>query len=218
MAGYGIAEVTEHYAKIIRALPAKPVLVGHSFGGIVVQKLLARDLGTAAVAIDAAPIRGVLALPLSSLRVASVALRNPANRKRVVALTTEQFRYGFGNAVSEQESAELYQRWTIPSPGRPLFEAAFANLNPNSAAKVDTTNATRGPLLLIAGERDHTVPPAITRATLRQYGKSSAVTEFRQFAGRGHSLALDSGWREVADGALSWLRQHAAPGTGLTTG
>src|SRR5207249_1755795 len=155
------------------------------------------------------PIKGVLSLPLSALRVASIALRNPANRAKAVSLSREQFRYGFGNAVSEEESDQLYVRWTIPSPGRPLFEAAFANFSQQSPAKVNTENAKRGPLLLTAGGKDHTVPAAITRSTLKQYRRSPAVTDYKEFPDRGHSLALDSGWHDVADAVLTWLREHS---------
>ncbi|HEX9599421.1 MAG TPA: alpha/beta fold hydrolase [Gaiellaceae bacterium] len=209
VAGHGINDIVEHYAQIIGALDAKPIVIGHSFGGLVVQRLLGQDLAAAAVAIDAAPIKGVVYLPLSALRVASVALRNPANKKRAVALTAKQFRYGFGNAISAAESNELYERWTIPSPGKPLFEAASANLSPRSPAKVNTDNATRGPLLLTAGGKDHTVPAAITKSTLKQYRRSPAVTQYKEFPDRGHSLALDSGWREVADTVLAWLKEHS---------
>jgi non-heme chloroperoxidase len=209
VAGHGIDDVVEHYATIIQALDAKPILIGHSFGGLVVQRLLGEGLAAAAVAVDPAPIKGVLALPLSALRVASVALRNPANKKRAVALTAEQFRYGFGNALSAAESDELYGRWAIPSPGKPLFEAAMANLSPRSPAKINTGNAARGPLLLTAGGKDHTVPPAIVKSTLKQYRRSTAVTDYKEFPDRGHSLALDSGWQEVADTALTWLKDHS---------
>ena len=209
MAGRGITEIADYYAQIIGTLPAKPIVIGHSFGGLLAQNVLGRGLAAAAIAIDAAPIKGVLPLPVSTLRSSFPVLKNPANRKRTVALTAAQFRYGFGNAVSEQESAELYQRWAIPGPGRPLFQAAFANFLPHSPAKVDTKNATRGPLLLIAGEMDHIVPPVVTRATLKQYRRSPAVTELKQIAGRGHSLCIDSGWREVADTALGWLKQRS---------
>jgi pimeloyl-ACP methyl ester carboxylesterase len=209
VAGYGIDDVVDHYAKAISGLGAKPIAIGHSFGGLVVQRLLGQDLTAAAVAIDPAPIKSVLNLPLSALKVASIALRNPANKKRAVALTDQQFRYGFGNALSATESAELFERWTIPSPGKPLFEAAFANFMPHSPAKVNTANATRGPLLITAGGKDHTVPAAISRSTLKLYRKSSAVTELKEFPDRGHSLALDSGWREVADAVLDWLRAQS---------
>ena len=154
----GIDDVVAHYAQIIRGLDAPPIVIGHSFGGLIVQRLLGQDLAAAAVAIDPAPIKGVLVLPPSSLKVASVALRKPANRNLAVALTREQLRYGFGNALPAQESDELYDRWAIPSPGKTLFEAAFANFTPNSPAKVNTRNKTRGPLLVTAGGKDHTVP------------------------------------------------------------
>jgi len=209
VAGYGIDDVVDHYAKAISGLGAKPIAIGHSFGGLVVQRLLGQGLAAAAVAIDPAPIKGVLNLPPSALKVASIALRNPANKKRAVALTDQQFRYGFGNALSATESAQLFERWTIPSPGKPLFEAAFANFMPHSPAKVNTGNATRGPLLITAGGKDHTVPAAISRSTLKLYRKSPAVTELKEFPDRGHSLALDSGWRDVADAVLAWLRAHS---------
>ncbi len=209
VAGHGIDDVVGHYARIIEALPSPPIVIGHSFGGLIAQRLLGDGLAAAAVGIDAAPIKGVLYLPLSALRVASIALRNPANRKRAVSLTADQFRYGFGNAIPAAESAELYERWAIPSPGKPLFEAAMANLSSHSPAKVKTDNASRGPLLLTAGGKDHTVPAAITHSTLKLYRKSPAVTEVREFPDRGHSLALDSGWAEVAESVLAWLRAQS---------
>ena len=202
--GKGIDDVVAHYAAFIATLPARPVLVGHSFGGLIVQKLMGQDLGAAGVAIDAAPIKGVLALPISALRVASIALRNPANRKKAVPISQAQFRYGFGNAISEDESNRLYQQ-AIAAPGRPLFEAAAANFLPHSPAKIDVGRTDRGPLLLIGGGKDHTVPMAITRATAKLYRKSGAVTDLKEFPDRGHSLTLDSGWTEVAEYALEWL-------------
>ncbi|MEU7870796.1 alpha/beta hydrolase [Dactylosporangium sp. NPDC049140] len=208
VAGQGIDDVVDHYAKIIDGLGAKPILVGHSFGGMIAQKLLGQDRAAAAVAIDAAQIKGVLPLPLSSLRATFPVFKNPANRNRAVSLTAEQFRYAFGNAVSEQESDELFERWAIPAPGKPLFEAAAANFDPHSPAKVDTANELRGPLLLIMGGRDHTVPEAVTKATLKQYRHSDAVTEIHEFADRAHSLTIDHGWREVADVTLAWLARH----------
>jgi pimeloyl-ACP methyl ester carboxylesterase len=208
VADQGIDDVVGHYAEIIKALDAKPILIGHSFGGLVVEKLLGMNLGVSAVAIDAAPIKGVLPLPISSLRVAFAALKNPANKHRAVSLTPEQFRYGFGNAISEAESAALFQRWTIPSPGKPLFEAAGANFSPHSPAKVDTDNEDRGPLLLMVGGKDHTVPEAIAKSTLKRYSGSAAVTEFEEFPDRGHSLTIDTGWRKIADTSLAWLDKH----------
>jgi non-heme chloroperoxidase len=209
IAGKGIDDVVEHYARIIADLDTPPIVIGHSFGGLVVQRLLGQDLAAAAVAIDPAPIKGVVYLPPSALKVASVALRRPANRNLAVALTPEQFRYGFGNALPEQECAELYDRWNIPSPGKPLFEAALANFTPSSPAKVNTGNKSRGPLLITAGGRDHTVPHAISTATRRLYHKSPAVTDLREFPDRGHSLTIDHGWREVAQTALDWLRERS---------
>ena len=209
VAGMGINDVVEHYAGIIRALPAKPVIVGHSFGGLIAQRLLGQDLGAAGIAIDAAPIKGVLKLPPSALKVASIALRKPANRQGAVSLTREEFEYGFGNALTAQESSELYDKWTVPSPGKPLFEAAIANFVPGSPAKVNTGNKTRGPLLLIAGGRDHTVPAAITRSTRKLYHRSPAITDFQEFPSRGHSLTIDSGWREVADRVLGWIQSQS---------
>jgi pimeloyl-ACP methyl ester carboxylesterase len=208
LAGHGIDDVVEHYATIIKGLDAKPILIGHSFGGMIAQKLLGLDLGAAAVAVDAAQIKGVLPLPLSTLRSGFPVLSNPANRTKAVSLTPEQFRYAFGNAVSEEESRELYDRWSIPAPGKPLFEAAAANFNPHSPAKVDTANESRGPLLLLAGGKDHTVPETVVRATLKQYRHSHAVTDIIDFPDKAHSLTIDSGWREVADTSLTWLEKQ----------
>lgn len=209
VAGHGIDDVVEHYAKIIAGLGRPPVLIGHSFGGMIAQKLLGQNLAAAAVAIDAAQIKGVLPLPLSALRATLPVFRNPTNKNKAVSLTAEQFRYAFGNAVSEEESQELFERWAIPAPGKPLFEAAAANFNPHSPAKVDTENDTRGPLLLIMGGRDHTVPESVTRATLKQYRHSDAVTDLQDFPDRAHSLTVDGGWRDVADFSLSWLKKNA---------
>ena len=206
---HGIDDVVEHYSKIIGSLPAKPILIGHSFGGMIAQKLLGQDLAVAAVAIDAAQIKGVLPLPLSALRATLPVFRNPGNKHRAVSLTAEQFRFAFGNALSEEESTELHGKWTIPAPGKPLFEAASANFNPHSPAKVATGNQGRGPLLLMAGGKDHTVPEAVVRATLKQYRHSEAVTDITDFPDRGHSLTIDGGWREVADTALAWLRRQS---------
>ena len=209
VAGKGIEDVVQHYARIIRDLDTPPIVIGHSFGGLITQRLLGQGLAAAGIGIDAAPIKGVILLPPSALRVASIALRNPRNRNRAVALTREQFRYGFGNAVPERESDELYDRWAIPSTGKPLFEAAVANLSPHSPAKVDTGNPTRGPLLLIAGGADRTVPASITRSTLNLYRKSPAITGYQDFPSRGHSLTIDHGWHDVADACLTWLKEQA---------
>ena len=205
VADQGIDDVVAHYASVIAGLPASPVLIGHSFGGMIAEKLLGQDRAAAAIAIDAAQIKGVLPLPLSSLRATLPVFKNPANKHRAVMLTAEQFRYSFGNAVSEDESAELYEKWVVPAPGKPLFEAAAANFSLHSPAEVDTRNPDRGPLLLIMGGQDHTVPEAITKSTLKQYRYSPAVTDLLEFADRGHSLTIDSGWADVARSCLSWL-------------
>jgi pimeloyl-ACP methyl ester carboxylesterase len=206
---HGIDDVVEHVAGIIAGLDESPILIGHSFGGMVAQKLLGQDRARAAIAIDAAQIKGVLPVPLSALRATLPVFKNPANKHRAVSLTAEQFRFAFGNAVSEEESDRLFERWTIPAPGRPLFEAASANFNPHSPAKVATDNQGRGPLLLIASGKDHTVPESVTRSTLKQYRHSEAVTELQTFADRGHSLVIDSGWAEVAEACLRWLKEQA---------
>ncbi len=200
-----IDQATAHYAGLIASLSAPPVLIGHSFGGLIAEKLLGQGVGAAGVAIDPAQIKGVLPLPLSQLRAGFPALGNPGNLHKAVSLTKEQFRYGFGNALPQEESDALYEQWTIPSPARPLFQAAAANFALHSQAKVDTANEDRGPLLLISGTADHTVPDVVTRSTFKQYRDSAAVTELRQFEGRGHSLTVDSGWKDVADAVLEWL-------------
>jgi alpha-beta hydrolase superfamily lysophospholipase len=208
IANHGIDDVTSHYAAIIAELPDKPVVVGHSFGGMIAEKLLGQDLAAAAIAIDAAQIKGVLPLPLSSLRSTLPVFRNPANKHHAVSLTAEQFRYSFGNAIDAGESDTLYQRWTIPAPGLPLFEAAAANFSLHSPAKVNTSIDDRGPLLLIMGGQDHTVPEAITKSTLRQYRHSHAINDLIEFPDRGHSLTIDHGWPDVASACLGWLDQH----------
>jgi pimeloyl-ACP methyl ester carboxylesterase len=209
VAGKGIDDIVAHYTNVIAALETPPILIGHSFGGLIAQRLLGEGLGAGAVAIDAAPIKGVIFLPPSALRVASVALRNPANRHRAISLSPGQFHYGFANTLPHQEVAALYQQWTAPSPGKPLFEAASANLSRHSPAKVKTDNDARGPLLLIAGGKDHTVPAAVTKQTHKLYRRSAALTSYHEFADRGHSLCIDHGWREVADMSLAWLKSES---------
>ena len=206
VAGYGVAEIADHIARQLTAFKRKPILIGHSFGGLLAQNLLGRDLAAAAIAIDPAPPKGVPGLPFSALKSAFPVLANPLNFRRAVSLTEPQFRFGFTNAVPEKEAKALYAQYAMPGPGRVLFQAATATLNPNSATKVNLANGERGPLLLISGERDNTVPPVIVRSTLKAYGKSPAVTELKSFAGRGHSLIIDSGWRELAEYALAWLQ------------
>jgi pimeloyl-ACP methyl ester carboxylesterase len=205
---FGIDEIVDHHAKLIAELPGKPILVGHSFGGMFAQKLLGADLALGAVAIDAAQFKGVLPLPLSSLHATFPVFRSPSNKHHAVSLTAEQFRYAFAGAVSEEESAELYGQWAIPSPGKPLFEAAAANFSPHSPATVATRNAERGPLLLIMGGQDKTVPEAITKAEYKKYRDSGAITDLHEFPDRSHSLTVDHGWMQVARDALTWLHEQ----------
>ncbi len=208
IANRGVREVADSYAKVIATLPEPPILIGHSFGGLIVQNLLGRGIVSAAIAIDPAPIKGVWQLPFSSLKASLPVLGNPFNLKKAISLTFKEFQYGFANAVPEAEAKELYERAAIPAPGRPLFQAATATLNPFSQTKVNTKNATRGPLLITAGESDHIAPPVLGKSTLKRYRHSPAITEFKSFPNRGHSLALDHGWREVAEYSLAWLNKY----------
>jgi pimeloyl-ACP methyl ester carboxylesterase len=205
VANTSIDDATAHFTKIIDSLDSAPIIIGHSFGGMLAEKLLGQGIGVAAIAIDPAQIKGVLPLPLAQLRAALPALGSPANLRRSVSLTREQFKFGFGNELTGAESGHLFETWAIPAPARPLFQAATANFSLHSQAKVDTDNETRGPLLLISGVADHTVPDVTTRSTLKQYRHSAAVTELQQFQGRGHSLTIDSGWRDVAEASRRWL-------------
>jgi non-heme chloroperoxidase len=205
VANQGIEDIAEAYRSVIRKLPTKPIVIGHSFGGLIAQKLLTEGLAVAAVAIDPGQIKGVKALPIAQLRSGFPVLSKPGNKKRAVSLSQKQFRYGFGNAVTEQESNDLFERWTIPGPGKPLFEASAANFKKTSPAGVDTKTNNRGPLLIVAGGKDHTVPEVVAKAAYKLYAKSGAVTDFQAFPDRGHSLVLDHGWKEIADFSLSWL-------------
>ena len=206
-AGKSIGQVADHFEQIIRGLDRKPAIIGHSFGGLLTQILAGRGLSAASVAIDPAPFRGVLPLPISSLKSAFPVLGNPANRNRAVPLTYEQFRFAFANAVGEDEAKQLYETYSVPSSGKPLFQAATANLNPWTEAKVDTRNPERGPLLIISGEKDHTVPWAIAHASYKQQEDNDGDTEIVEIKNRGHALTIDSGWREVADTALGFVRR-----------
>lgn len=202
-----VGQVADHFEAIIRQLRRKPIIVGHSFGGLLVQILAGRSLATASVAIDPAPFRGVLPLPLSALRSAWPVLANPANRHRAVSLTFEQFRFAFANAVSEEEARELYETFAVPASGAPIFQAAAANLNPWTEARVDTDNPDRGPLLIISGEKDNTVPWAIANASYHRQSRNGNLTEIVEIANRGHALTVDSGWQEVAATSLQFVRR-----------
>ena len=192
---------------MIGKLDKKPAVIGHSFGGLLTQIIAGRGLSAASVAIDPAPFRGVLPLPISALKSASPVLSNPANRNRAVPLTYEQFRFGFANAVSEDEAKQLYDAYAVPAPGAPLFQAATANLNPWTEAKVNSKNPDRGPLLIISGEKDNTVPWAIANASYKKQKRNEGVTEIVEMKDRGHALTIDSGWREVADTALAFVKR-----------
>jgi pimeloyl-ACP methyl ester carboxylesterase len=207
LAGKTVGQVADHTEQVIRGLKRKPAIIGHSFGGLLAQILAGRGCSAATVAVDPAPFRGVLPLPISALRSSFPVLGNPANRHRAVPLTFEQFRYAFANAVSEAEAKELYEQFAVPAPGAPLFQAATANLNPWTEAKVDTENPDRGPLLIISGEKDHTVPWAIASASFHQQQKNRGITEIVEIPNRGHALTIDSGWREVATTALNFVRR-----------
>jgi pimeloyl-ACP methyl ester carboxylesterase len=206
----GVTEITDHYDKIIRELDSPPIIMGHSFGGLVTQLLLDRGLGAAGVAIDPAPPKGVLVIPPASLRVASVALRNPGNRHRAQMLTAKEFRYAFGNTLSEQESQAVYERYAVPGPGRTLFQAGLANFNPSAATKINFHNDDRAPLLILGGGKDHTVPAATTRANFKLQSKSKAVTEYKEYEDRSHWTCGEPGWEAVADHALEWAVPQAA--------
>lgn len=205
-AGKSVGQVTSHMAEAIAALRHKPAIIGHSFGGLITQQLAGQGLGTASVPIDSGPFRGVLPLPLSALRSASPVIGNPANYRRAVMLTYEQFRYSFANAVSENEARRLYEAYPVPGSGIPLFQAATANINPFTELKVDTKNPNRGPMLLITGEKDHIAPHAIAAASYKKQKRNRAATQLQEIPGRGHSLVFDSGWQDVAEAALTFIK------------
>jgi non-heme chloroperoxidase len=202
-----VGDVADHYGEIIEMLDRKPAVIGHSFGGLLTQIIAGRGLSAASVAVDPAPFRGVLPLPISALKSSSAVLGNPANYHRAVPLSYEQFRFAFANAVSEEEAKELYDAFAVPASGAPLFQAASANLNPWTEAKVDTKNPERGPLLIVSGEKDHTVPWAIANASYKRQARNEGVTEIIEMPNRGHALTIDSGWREVADTALAFVKR-----------
>jgi pimeloyl-ACP methyl ester carboxylesterase len=208
-AGKSVGDVADYIEALLEKLDRKPAVIGHSFGGLLTEILAGRGRAKVSVAISPAPFRGVLPLPISALRSASPVLKNPKNKHRAIPLTYEQFRYGFANAVDEDEARKLYEAYSVPGSGEPIFQAANANLNPWTEAKVDTKNPKRGPMLIISGEKDHTVPPAIASASYKKERKNKAVTEFVTVPGRGHALTIDSGWRDVADTALEFVKRFA---------
>jgi non-heme chloroperoxidase len=204
-----VQQVTDHYLAALSQLTSRPAVIGHSFGGLIVQKIAGEGASAVTVAIDNAPFRGVLPLPASALKSASAVIGNPANRGRSIALTFEQYKFGWANNLDDDEARRLYDETHVPASGVPLFQAAVANFNPfHNEATVDTKNPDRGPLLIIAGANDNTVPLAITRATYKVQAKNPGVTEIVEIPDRGHSLVIDHGWREVADTALAFVRRH----------
>jgi len=207
-AGRSVGAAAEHIAEVIAGLSRPPVLIGHSFGGQLAEILAGRGLAVGSVSIDRAPGRGIRPLPLATLRSSFPVLRNPLNRGRAVTMTYEQFRYAFANAVSETEARNLYDAHHVAGPGLPIFQAAVANLNPASETSTDVTSPERGPMLMVSGGKDHTAPPAISKAAYQRQQANAAVTEFASLPGHGHSLVFDSGWREVADVALAFLLRH----------
>jgi non-heme chloroperoxidase len=204
-----VGEVADHFGDVIAKLKKKPAVIGHSFGGLLTQIIAGRGLAAVSVAIDPAPFRGVLPLPISALKSGSPVLGNPANRNRAVPLTYDQFRYSFANAVDEEEAKQLYTTYAVPASGLPLFQAATANLNPWTDAKVNSKSPKRGPLLIINGEKDHTIPLAIAKASFKKQKRNEGVTEFVELPDRGHALTIDSGWRVVADTALGFVKRFA---------
>jgi pimeloyl-ACP methyl ester carboxylesterase len=205
-----VGQVADYISGVIRKLDKKPAVIGHSFGGLMTQIVAGRGLAAVSVAIDPAPFRGVLPLPVSALRAAQPVLSNPANRNRAIPLTYDQFRYAFANAVSEDEAKQLYDTFAVPASGAPIFQAAAENINPWTEAKVNTIHPDRGPLLIISGEKDHTVPWAIANASFKRQKRNPGVTEIVEIPGRGHALTIDSGWREVANTALAFTRRFAS--------
>ena len=208
MARKSVGQIADHFEAVIRKLERKPAVIGHSFGGLLTEILAGRGLAAVSVAISPAPFRGVLPLPISALRSASPVLKNPANRHRAVPLTYDQFHYGFANALDEDEAKSLYDKFAVAGSGEPIFQAAVANLNPWTEAKVDSKNPDRGPLLIISGDLDHTVPPAIAKASYKKEQRNPGETELAEIPGRGHSLTIDRGWREVADTALTFIKRY----------
>ena len=202
-----VGQVADHFEEVIRQLTKKPAVIGHSFGGLLAQIIAGRGLAAVTVAVDPAPFRGVLPLPISALKSSRPVLGNPANRNHAVPLTYEQFRFAFANAVSEDEAKELYDTYAVPASGAPLFQAATANLNPWTEAKVKTKNPDRGPLLIISGEKDNTVPWSIANASYKRQKRNEAVTEIVEIPNRGHALTIDHGWREVAGTALAFVKR-----------
>ena len=204
--GLGLKEIVDHHEELIRALDEPPVLVGHSYGGLIVELLLDRGLGRAGVAISPAPPKGILVLPLSTLKAASPALLHPSRWHGVVPLTLEQFTYGFVNTFSPEDAAAAYQRYAVPETGQIFYEAGFANIKRNPPTRVDFARADRAPLLVVGLGKDHTVPASLSRAQVKKYEGSPAKTDYLEFEGRPHLAMAADGWEEIAAAIDTWLR------------
>jgi pimeloyl-ACP methyl ester carboxylesterase len=206
-----VGQVADHFDDVIRKLDKKPAIVGHSFGGLLTMILAGRGLASVSVSISPAPFRGVLPLPISALRSASPVLHNPLNRGRAVPLTFEQFRFAFANAVTPDEAKELYETYAVPAPGEPIFQGAAANFNPWSETKVNSKNPERGPMLIVSGDKDHTVPYAIAHAAYKKQRRNNSDTELVKLDNRGHALTIDGGWQQVAQTALEFVQRFVKP-------
>ncbi len=221
LAGLGVDEIVDHYDALIMDRDPQPILVGHSFGGLFVQLLLDRGLGSAGVALDPAPPKGILTLQPSTLKAAAPAIAHPLNRRGVVTLTQEQFNYGFTNTWEPGDAQAAYERYAVPETARIFFQGGLANIAWNSPVELDWGNADRAPLLITVGEHDHIVPPKTAKTVYEKYGKSSAVTDFVEFPGRSHLLMAGEGWEEVASTVADWLERvvgapAAAPPSNVT--
>jgi alpha-beta hydrolase superfamily lysophospholipase len=203
--GLGIAEIVDHYEEQIRGLTEPPVLIGHSFGGLIVELLLDRGLGRAGVAISPAPPKGILVLPFSSLKAAAPALAHPSRWHGIVTLTPEEFTYAFVNTFSPEDAATAYERYAVPETGQIFYEAGFANFRLNPPSEVDFKNDNRAPLLVVGAEKDKTVPASLARKQYDKYQRSAARTDYLEFEGRPHLLMAAEGWQEVAMSIDGWL-------------
>ena len=205
--GLGITEIVNHFEQIIRGLDAPPVIMGHSFGGLVTELLLDRGVGAAAVALSPAQVKGVRRLPPAQIRTVFPTLRNPANKNKTIELTLNQFRWAFTNTMGDEDTRAAYERYHVPGPGRVLFQAGLANFNPDAVTKVDFHREDRAPLLIIGNTKDHTVPASVSKAAARLLGRSGAVVDYKEYAGRPH-FPTAPGWQTVADYALEWANRH----------
>lgn len=208
--GIGIEEVVAHYTGIIRGLPEPPIIMGHSYGGLITQLLIDKGLGAAGVAIDSVPPKGILVLPLSTYLALTPALLQPGTFKKTFIFTFNKWWEVFANTLSKAEARVEFEREVIPASGRSIFQAALSNVTPNSLATINFKNSSRAPLLFIGGERDVIMPAALNRKNFMKYRASSAVTEYKEFPGRSHYIIAEKGWEEVAQYALDWAQARTA--------